>query len=265
MAMARKPAAGQRTTDSISRAIAAIDELAASDTPLGVNELGRRLGVSASTASRLMATLEAGGLVQRSSEGGPYRLGLRLLALADHVLADLDVRQLARPQLEAVAAETGETATLSVPGGGEVVTADFVAGRSSVVSMARLGRPSTLHATAAGKVMLAFGPGEGEVDEELPMEALTEFTITDRRALLKQVREVRRQGWAEACEERELDLNALAAPVFGHGGDLVAILGVQGPATRMGADRRQEVLPSLLGAARELTRAFRGSAPATQG
>ena len=263
--MARKVAQGQRTTDSVARAIAAIDELAAGDEPLGVNEIGRRLGVSASTASRLMATLEAGGLVERTGEGGPYRLGLRLLALADHVLADLDIRQLARPQLEAVAAETGETATLSVPGGGEVVTADFVAGRSSVVSMARLGRPSTLHATAAGKVMLAFGPGDGEIDDELPVEALTEYTVTDLAELRKQVRQVRRQGWAEACEERELDLNALAAPVFGHGGDLVAILGVQGPATRMGADRRQEVLPFLLEASQELTRAFRGSAPATQG
>lgn len=263
--MARKGAPAKRTTDSVSRAIAAIDELAASDEPIGVNELGRRLGVSASTASRLMGTLEAGGLVERTGDGGPYRLGLRLLALADHVLADLDVRQLARPQLEAIAAETGETATLSVPGGGEVVTADFVAGRSSVVSMARLGRPSTLHATAAGKVMLAFGPSGGELDDNLPMEALTDETITDRSALEKQVREVRRQGWAEACEERERDLNALAAPVFGHGGDLVAILGVQGPATRMGPARRKEVLPTLLDAAQELTRAFRGSAPATQG
>ena len=263
--MARKAPAGQRTTDSVSRAIAAIDELAASEEPLGVNEIGRRLGVSASTASRLMATLESGGLVARAGEGGPYRLGLRLLALADHVLADLDIRQLARPQLEAVAAETGETATLSVPGGGEVVTADFVAGRSSVVSMARLGRPSTLHATAAGKVMLAFGPSGCEIGDDLPVEALTEHTITDRRALARQVREVRRQGWAEACEERELDLNAIAAPVFGHGGDLVAILGVQGPANRMGDERRRAVLPSLLGAAQELTRAFRGSAPATQG
>ncbi|MFM8762487.1 MAG: IclR family transcriptional regulator [Solirubrobacterales bacterium] len=263
--MARKATPAKRTTDSVSRAIAAIDELAASDEPIGVNELGRRLGVSASTASRLMGTLEAGGLVERAGDGGPYRLGLRLLALADHVLADLDVRQLARPQLEAIAAETGETATLSVPGGGEVVTADFVAGRSSVVSMARLGRPSTLHATAAGKVMLAFGPSGGELDDNLPMEALTDETITDRSALEKQVREVRRQGWAEACEERERDLNALAAPVFGHGGDLVAILGVQGPATRMGPARRKEVLPTLLDAAQEPTRGRRGSAPATQG
>ena len=263
--MARKAAPGQRTTDSVARAIQAIDELASTDEALGVNEIGRRLGVSASTASRLMATLEAGGLVQRAGEGGPYRLGLRLLALADHVLSDLDVRQLARPQLEAVATETGETATLSVPGGGEVVTADFVAGRSSVVSMARLGRPSTLHATAAGKVMLAFGPAGGEIGDELALEPLTEHTLTSRSELATQIGKVRRQGWAEACEERELDLNALAAPVFGHGGDLVAILGVQGPATRMGPKRREEVLPSLLDAAGELTRAFRGSAPATQG
>ena len=80
-----------------------------------------------STASRLLATLERGGLVEREP-GGPYRLGLHLVALADRVLARLDVRDLARPQLRALVEATGETATLSVPDGEEAVTVDFVPG-----------------------------------------------------------------------------------------------------------------------------------------
>ena len=130
--------------------MALLDALAESDAGLGVNELARRIGVNASTASRLLATLERGGLVERPA-GGPYRLGLKLVSLSDRVLAAVDVRDRARPWLLTLVDETGETATLSVPGAGAAITVDFVPAPSSVVSMARLGRPSVPHATAAGK------------------------------------------------------------------------------------------------------------------
>src|SRR3954468_13698506 len=102
-----------RPVASVARALALLDELGAATDGLGVNELARRIGVNASTASRLLATLEAGGMVERAPAGGPYRLGLRLVALADGVLARLDVRDLARPRLRALVEATGETATLS--------------------------------------------------------------------------------------------------------------------------------------------------------
>src|SRR3954471_13651454 len=146
-----------RPVASVARAIALLDELGSAPDGLGVNELARRIGVNASTASRLLATLEAGRLGE-GAPGGPSRLGLRLVALADGVLARLDVRDLARPRLRALVAATGETATLSGPGCFEAVRVAFVAAESSVVSVARLGRPSVGHATAAGKVVLAFGP-----------------------------------------------------------------------------------------------------------
>src|SRR5829696_989500 len=96
----------------------------------GVNALARRIEVNPSSASRLLATLERGGLVEREP-GGPYRLGLHLVALADRVLARIDVRDVARPQLRALVERTGETATLSVPGGDEAITVDFVPSGSS--------------------------------------------------------------------------------------------------------------------------------------
>jgi DNA-binding IclR family transcriptional regulator len=245
-----------RTVGSVARALALLDALA--EGPAGVNALARRIGVNPSTASRLLATLERGGVVEREP-GGPYRLGLHLVALADRVLGRLDVRDLARPQLQALVDETGETATLSVPGGDEAVTVDFVAGESSVVSLARLGRPSVGHATAVGKVLLALGgarPGE--------LVAYTERTITDPERLAAELATVRDQGWAEAAGEREPDLNALAAPVHGRDGALVAILGLQGPGGRLTAERRREVLPALLRAAGTVSRAL-GAAVAPSG
>jgi DNA-binding IclR family transcriptional regulator len=254
---------------SVARAIALLDALAASEAGLGVNELARRIGVNASTASRLLATLEDGQLVERSP-GGPFRLGLKLVALSDRVLGQLDVRQRARPLLARLAAETGETATLSVPGGGEAITVDFVPSGSSVVSMARVGRPSVPHATATGKVMLAFesagsagGAGSagaarpvgaaGSAQAAGPLAAYTERTITDPNALAVELAAVRERGYAEAVGEREPDLGAVAAPVFGRGEQLTAILGIQGPASRLPAAARKALRAPLLEAAAELS------------
>jgi IclR family acetate operon transcriptional repressor len=242
---------------SVARALALLDEVARSDAGLGVNELARRIGVNASTASRLLGTLEDGGFVERSPDG-PYRLGLKLVALSDRVLGQLDVRERARPWLTWLVQETGETATLSVPGGGEAITVDFVPSSSSVVSMARVGRPSIAHATAAGKVMLAFGSAAARDRSDVELVAYTDRTITDPRVLAAELENVRASGVAEAVGEREPDLNALAAPVIGRGGELVAILGLQGPAARLPADTRRALRAPLRRAATELGRSLGG-------
>jgi DNA-binding IclR family transcriptional regulator len=249
-----------RPVGSVARAVALLDALADSETGLGVNELARRIGVNASTASRLLGTLERGRLVERSP-GGPYRLGLKLVALSDRVLAQLDVRERARPWLAWLVEETGETATLSVPGGGDAgdaITVDFVPSGSSVVSMARLGRRSVSHATAAGKVMLAFTGPKPRCSDDGRLVAYTERTITDPVALAAELEAVRERGIAEAVGEREPDLNALAAPVLGRGGQLVAILGLQGPAARLPAAKRRALQRPLLRAAAEVGRSLGG-------
>jgi IclR family acetate operon transcriptional repressor len=247
---------GPRPVASVARALALLDELSDSEDGLGVNELARRIGVNASTASRLLATLESAGIVQRDGQG-PYRLGLALLTLADRVHERLDVGVLARPVLVELMERTGETATLSLPGEREAITVDSVPSRSSVVSMARLGRPSVSHATAVGKVMLAFGPGP--LPRERDLVALTDRTLTDRPGLEAAISVVRERGYATVFGEREPDVNAIAAPIWGRSGELAAILGIQGPATRL-EDPTQLLAPLVDGAA-ALTSALGGSRP----
>ena len=210
---------------------------------LGTNELARRTGLHPSSVSRLLATLVDAGLVEHVAETGRYRLGLRLVELANAVLARLDLREVARPHLRALAEATGETATLSVPGDPDAITVDFVQSSSSVQSVARVGRPSVAHATATGKVALAFG------DLELPggrLHGFTERTIVDRNELAAAVAKVRTLGWARAAGERETDLNAVAAPVHGSAGELAAVLGVQGPASRFGEEAMAQAVAPLL-------------------
>jgi DNA-binding IclR family transcriptional regulator len=244
---------GPRPVASVARALALLEELRDSEHGLGVNELARRIDVNASTASRLLATLESAGMVQRSGQG-PYRLGLGLVTLADRVLARLDLQSLARPILLELMERTGETATLSLPGEREAITVDSVPSRSSVVSMARLGRPSISYATSVGKVMLAFGGGP--LPRERDLVPLTDRTITDRADLAAEVKAVRARGYGTVFGEREVDVNAIAAPVFDRVGALAAILGIQGPAVRLKDPTKQ--LPVLLEGAAKLTRALGG-------
>ncbi len=188
-----------RRVAAVERAAALLGALAAGG-ELGTNELARRAGLHPSSVSRLLATLVDAGLVEHVAETGRYRLGLRLVELGNAVLARLDLREVARPHLRALAEETGETVTLSAPGDPDAITVDFVLSASSVQSVARVGRPSLAHATATGKVALAFG------EVELPpgrLTAFTERTIDDRGALAREVERVREQGWAKAVGERE--------------------------------------------------------------
>ncbi len=221
---------GERLVAAVERAIAVLDVLAEAPGDIGTNEIARRAGINASSVSRLLATLTRSELVHRVPQSGRYRLGLRLVELGNAALARVDLREIARPHLTELVAGTGETATLSVPGEQATMTVDFVQSPSQVRSVAVLGRPGVIHATATGKVYLAHG---GPFPDG-PLVGFTDRTITDCDALADEVARARARGWAEAVGERERDLNAVAVPVVDGRSDLVAVLGVQGPAPRFG-------------------------------
>jgi DNA-binding IclR family transcriptional regulator len=245
-----------RPVAAVERAVALLDVLADGSGPRGVNELARALGVNASTASRLLGTLARSGLVERDPGSGRYRLGLRLAYWGSAAVAGRDLRELARPLLTELAATSGETATLSLAAGTEAVTADHVASSQTVLSQARVGRASVGHATAVGKVLLAFRP---DALAALPdrLEAFTARTIVDRKKLERALVRVRDQGYAEASDEREQGLHAIAVPVVDASGRLVAILGLQGP-DRFDAPARAAALAALRPAAAQLGAALSG-------
>jgi IclR family acetate operon transcriptional repressor len=189
---------------------------------------------------------------------GRYRLGLRIVHLANTLLARLDVREVARPHLVALVEATGETATLSVPGDQDAITVDFVPGSHQVQPVSRLGRPSIAHATSAGKVMLAFS---GRELPDGPFRAYTPRTITDPQRLAAEIAAVRAQGYATAVGEREPDLTAVAAPIRSSRGELEAIAALQGPSSRFDEGEVEAALPLLLERADAISRELGWSPP----
>jgi len=240
-----------RPVATVQRAVTVLRTLAAAPGDLGNNEIARRTGINPSTVSRLLATLAEAEMVRRAPESGRFRLGPRLVELGNAALARVDLRQLARPHLTALTAATGETATLSVPNGEATITVDFVQSPASVRSVAEVGRPSIGHATAIGKVFLAYTGA-------MPAGRLTAHTprtITDPTELAAEIALTKDRGWGGAIGEREPDLNALAAPVLDGRGDLVAVLGLQGPAPRFDADAMRAAVAELVAHAAQLSAA----------
>lgn len=240
-----------RPMATVERAVAVLRALAETPSDLGNNEIARRTGINPSTVSRLLATLAKDELVSRAPDSGKFRLGPRLVELGNAALARVDLRQLARPHLLLLTEATGETATLSVPDAETTITVDFVQSPSSVRSVAEVGRPSVIHATATGKVFLAH---VGRVSAG-PLQAYTARTITDEKELVAEIARTRELGWARAVGEREEDLNAVAAPVLDSDGNLVAVLGLQGPAGRFGARAMRAAAERLVAHAAQLSSA----------
>jgi DNA-binding IclR family transcriptional regulator len=221
---------------SVDRAVAILDLLAAAGSAgwrTGA-EVARELGVHRSTALRLLATLERHALVERDQRTARYRLGRRLPQLASVVTGGFDLRYVARPVCEQLAAATGETATFELLIGDDIVPIEQATASNSVMSVNWLGRRYPVHCTASGKVFLAFSPEA--VRERLlarPLEPVTPRTVTDRAVLEAQLEEARRAGLARTHEELELGLDAMAAPVYAPEGEVVAAVDVSGPSHRL--------------------------------
>ena len=226
---------------SVERAISILDLLAQGGWRTGA-DVARELHVHRSTALRLLGTLERHALVERDQRTARYRLGRRLPQLASVVTGEFDLRYVARPVCEQLAAVAGETATLDVLAGDVIVPIEQATASTSVVSVNWLGRRTPVHCTASGKVILAFGPAP--VRERLlgtKLEQVTPHTITARAELESQLDAARTAGVAHTYEELEVGLDAIAAPVFGADGDVVAALDVSGPSHRLRAAGRPDL------------------------
>ena len=221
---------------SVDRAVAILDLLAVTGSAgwrTGA-EIARELGVHRSTALRLLGTLERHALVERDQRTARYRLGRRLPQLASVVTGEFDLRYAARPVCERLAAATGETATFELLIGDDIVPIEQATSSTSVMSVNWLGRRYPVHCTASGKMFLAYS--QADVRERIlsrPLEKVTPRTITDRAALEAQLEEARQSGIARTHEELELGLDAMAAPVYGPEGDVVAAVDVSGPSQRL--------------------------------
>lgn len=223
--------------------------------PQGVSQLARGLGLPKSSAHRLLAALVRRGLVERD-EAGRYRPGVALAALARGALEREPVVAAARPVLESEADALGETVFLVGLRGGRLLVLDQAEGTGFLRAAPRVGTQVPVHATAVGRLYLAFA-ADALGWPEPPLERFTPRTPATAEALAREVARARRQGFAESREEWIPGLSVLAAPLVS-GGRLAAAIAVAAPAQRLEALGRDAVAQRLRAAAERVAARLEG-------
>jgi DNA-binding IclR family transcriptional regulator len=223
------------TLQSVERAITILKMFSLNKPDWGVSELSREMQLHKSIVSRLLKTLEQGGLLSRDPETERYRLSVNLISLAAQVVSLLDVRELSHPWLRQLAEACKETVNLSVLESGHIINIEQCLPQTrEIKSTGWVGQSMPPHATAAGKMLMAYLP-EAQLDRILKggLEQLTPRTIVNPAALRRELERVRDQGYAAAHEELEAGLNAVATAVWDHRGVAVASVNIAGPAYRL--------------------------------
>ncbi|MHB9757067.1 IclR family transcriptional regulator [Streptomyces sp. BYX5S] len=249
--------ARDRAVQSVDRAVSVLQILAVRGT-CGVTEIAGELGIHKTTVFRLLATLEARGLVEQGAGRGRYRIGHPLTELAAAAAKSTDLFLVGRPVCQELAQAAGDTVSVSVREGRDVVTVGQVAGESSIASADWVGRRTPLHATAAGKIFLAHPAPDrhGRLPAELRgkrLERYTPHTLTRRDRLAADLAAVRERGYAVSYEEHEIGLVSLAAPVRALDDTVVAAVTLSGPAFRLHPDRLPALAGQVVAAARKIS------------
>lgn len=239
---------------TFERAVAVLNCFTLEKPTLGVREISRKVGLSASTTGRIMSGLKDTGFLNQNSDRS-YSLGASVMAWAGVYTATLDVRKTAMPAVEQLHRDTQETISLYILQGDERVCVERRESPHTVRLVTRIGRRLPLYAGSAGKVFLAFLPeaSSKEILDHSELMPFTSSTITDRNLLDVELDVVRRQGYAVSTGEWQKEASGIAAPVFGSSREIVAALTISGPSQRFTDAKIREYAPVVTGAAQEVS------------
>jgi DNA-binding IclR family transcriptional regulator len=251
----RKPTGKtEAAVQSVDRALLVLEILATLG-HAGVTEIAAELGVHKSTVSRLIAVLESRGYVEQATERGKYRLGFTISRLARASSGHLDLVKLSQDVCDMLAPEVGETTNLAILDEDRIVNIVETIGPEQISLRTWVGQSCPAHATSSGKVLLA-GLDAQDLRARLAatLESFTANTVVTLGDLERELAGVRERGWASVVEELEVGLNAVSAPIYDAGSNVIAALSVSGPAYRLSPDRFPEIAKQTTAAAEVISR-----------
>ena len=238
---------------SVERALQILDLFNEQATELKITEISKLMGLSKSTLHSLLKTLQLHGYIDQNPENGKYRLGMKLVERGHFVVGTMDIRQKAKSWLTRLSQETGQTTHLGILDGNEGVYIEKIEGKQAAIAYSRIGRRLPVHATAIGKVLLAWLDDEelAAVLEGYQFNGFTPATITDRTSLLAELKETRRNRYALDNEENEPGVRCVAVPVWNHESRVIAALSLSTLTSRVNDNAltacRQKLIDAGLG------------------
>lgn len=238
---------------SVDRAISVL-ELLARNGETGITDIAGELGVHKSTASRLLSVLENRGLVEQLGERGKYAIGFGVVRLAGAAAGRMDLAKLGRQTCQNLAESLGETVNIAIADDGVAINISQARGAAAITTQNWTGQRTPLHATSSGKILLAY---MGDVERKRllrrKLEQFTARTTIDADELTAELDRVAEDGYAACFEELELGMHAVAVPVLGPGGDVVAAMSASGPSYRLSKQRVRQIVRPMAEASADLS------------
>lgn len=221
----------------------------ASRKSVGVTELAEELQVNKSTAYRMLETLRQFNMAEQNKSSLKYKLGPAVLKLSEQLYKNLNILSIARPHMQRLADEIGESVHLCILSNDRAIVIDQIMTSSRLTVNAKIGNNEPLHSSSVGKCLIAFS-SEKTVERILegPLEKFTEKTITSKQQFLDELEEIRLRGYAIDDGEISEEIRCIAVPIFNHLNEAVYSLGVSGPTSRMTSFKIETVASSLLAA-----------------
>ena len=255
MARRVKPEARRRERlSSVATAIRLLKAFSEDEVDIGISDLARRLGIAKSTAHRLAVTLVSEGLLEQDRGSGKYRLGVALFRLGALVRRRMEVSNEARPFLYDLREKINESVHLAILDGTEIMYVYNLESTHAIRMRSDLGVRKPAYCMAEGQAILAFAPPE--VVEQVLAAGLaprTPKTITAPDRFQKALAAVRQRGCAIEDEESELGMVCVAAPIRDDAGDVVAAVGIAGPATRLSKRSVATIIPHVIATADQVS------------
>ena len=253
--------ASEVSVPSVGRALTVLEVLAESNNGYTLSDLGRRLDVPKSSLHGMLRTLEERGYVSRNPATHRFRLGLRLLTLANLALNELGLVEQASPHLRLLMERTRLTVHMAILDRGEAVLVAKVNPPGILRLATWVGKRMDLHCTGVGKALLAYLP-ENEFQSLVKNYGFTRYnenTITSIKRLRNECQQIRRLGYSAEDEEGEIGFGCLGAPVFDRSGNAVAAISVAGTTTQITADNFEMCVKLVKRSADDISQSLGGT------
>ena len=244
-------------TETVDLSLRLLDFLAGASEPVGVSDLARDFRASKATVYRHLQTLARHGFVHQDAATARYSAGIKLFILGERLRERFDILAVARGEMTRLRDETGHAVTLSALVDDQAVVLEVIQGRAIVNFGTRAGTVLDLHASAHGKVALAFGPPSLLARcLARPLKRWTPHTPCTHASLERAVAQVRSRGWATAANQVIEGVNGLAAPIFNHAGQYAGAIAVAGTVQSIPGAPSPEQVKAVLRAAAQISRSL---------
>lgn len=225
-----------KKNQSVEKAFSIIEYLADKEGPQRLQDIAHDLGMNSSTVIRFLSTLQGCGYVDQDRDTLKYYLTYKICSIANKVSSNVELQGTLRPFAKEIASTLRESVCLAIEQDMNVVYIEVVPGPDQMIkTMQRIGNLAPMHCTGVGKLLL-LNHKENYIDKMIERKGLqrfTENTITTKRALLKELEQVKKQEYAFDNEECEIGARCISLPVRDFSGNVVAGISVTGPVFRM--------------------------------